>query len=142
MTLEEAQRARAEGLRRWLANPENSARRAEKIRAAQKKLWTEERKAWMSKVISEMIANGEIKRGHTPKSRKLIGEVVRARYEKAKAEWLDSNGAAELAGNIRWARIDWDFARELRDCGATIDDIAAFFKSQRSVITRGLKNGK
>lgn len=142
MTLEEAQRARAEGLRRWFANPENRARRKAKNQEAQAKIWTPERRAWMSQLAKDKIASGEWLRGHSDETRAKIGEIVRRRYEEAKAEWLESSGTAALEGNLRWARIDWEFARELKAEGATVEQLAEFFKSQPSVIRRGLKNGK
>lgn len=139
--LRKAQQARADGLRKWFANPANRAAHAEKIRAAQLALWTPERKAWMSQLAKEKIASGEWKRGHTAETRERIGAISRKRYAEAKAQWIAAGGKLELVGDIRWARIDWPLARELQAEGASIDDLATFFASQRRVIRRGLKHG-
>lgn len=139
MEVGEQQRRRAAGLKKYFSDPsrftaEDRQRRADRMRA----LWTPEYRA----AYSARFKGKPKKNGHSPETRALISEVVRDRYAKAKAAWIESNGRLELVGNIRWARIDWDIARELRAMGASVDDLAAFFKTLPSVIRRGLKNGR
>lgn len=102
-----------------------------------KALWTPEYRAAYSARYK-----GKPKKKHSAETRARIGEIVRERYANAKAQWIESNGTLELVGNIRWARIDWDLARELKCEGVSVDDLASFFKTQPGIIRRGLKHGK